>query len=157
MTHSLRIRRGGDPRDIAARALFRRHGFDVESVSFIRSRDDEFMAIKVWPAREVADVVEFLTQPANRAVKITRIHVNEPSNPYLTTHARIYVAWDEPEPEPRTHEQNVAEWERIERALDALDRSPADSAPCLICGEPACADVDGEPVCANCDAVLGGK
>lgn len=105
-------------RNRLARAMFREHGFDVEAVSWIRAHEEEFMAIRCWPETEVARVVEFLTQPGNNAVHITRIHMGRQlptANGPDRYHPRVYVAWDH-NPEPRMT------WEQIEAAVEAESR-----------------------------------
>jgi hypothetical protein len=65
-------------RERAARALFRRHGYNVEAVPPIRRHDGEFMCLKDWRPGDVGQIIGFLIAPENTSVEITRIHVGRP-------------------------------------------------------------------------------
>jgi hypothetical protein len=73
--------------------MFRERGFDVEAVPFMRARDREFMAVKCWPAQDVAEVVEMLADPRNRVLEVQRIHIGRETYPGQPPMARVYVRW----------------------------------------------------------------
>jgi hypothetical protein len=92
--------------------MFREAGFDVESVPWIRGRHEgEFMAIKCWPSREVADVVEFFMKAPDSSVYISRVHVGRETYPGSDKyHPRVIVAWiNNPAP--------TMTWDQIEAAI----------------------------------------
>lgn len=88
-------------RDELARQMFRAQGFEVKSVSLGRQRENgEFMELVFWPGHEAWVAVELLTQKANNAVHISRIHIGRETYPGQPQVVRVYVAWDSV-PEPR--------------------------------------------------------
>ena len=96
------------PREEAVRRLFRQTGFRVESVSFIRARDEEFMAIHCYPQQDVAEVVQLLTDPRSADLEITRIHSG-------TSAARVYVRFTDSARLP------ALTWDQMDAAIKALE------------------------------------
>lgn len=87
-------RQTATPAENGARQMFRALGYQVEAISWVRSKDGEFMAVKCWPATDTADLVELLLSPRNHYLQITRIHLgrdNGLNNGNVT--ARVYLRW----------------------------------------------------------------
>jgi hypothetical protein len=97
-------------RESKARALFRQAGFRVESVSFIRGANDEFMSIVCFPGTDAWTAVRLLTDPGNDTLEITRIHTGRDNGMNRgNVEVRVYVRFiSQPQPSMSYAEMEAA-------------------------------------------------